>query len=72
VTPEVFEGVRWVLVLVLGYFVIPLKKKVDCNLKEISDSKTRISVVEANYSHIKESLDEIKKELKTLNGKEKR
>lgn len=70
-TPEVFEGVRWVLVLVLGYFILPLKKKVEKNQCKIAEIDKAQAVTKADYGHIKESLDEIKEHLKTLNGRVK-
>ena len=71
-TPEVFEGVRWVLVLVLGCFIIPLKKKMDCNQRDIAKIDKAQAVIDTQYAHIKESLEEIKAELKTMNGKGKK
>lgn len=68
-TPEVFEGVRWVLILILGYFILPLKKKVEKNQCKIAEIDKAQAVTKANYQHIKESLDEIKGQLKELNGK---
>ena len=71
-TPEVFEGVRWVLVLILGYFILPLKKKVDMHCKEIAKIDKAQAVTDANYEHIKESLSKIEVYLKEINGRVKR
>ena len=70
-TPEVFEGVRWVLILLLGYFILPLKKKVEKNQCKIAKIDKAQAVRDANYEHIKESLDKIELYLKEINGRVK-
>jgi len=63
-TPEVLEAIKWLLLLVLGYFILPLKKKVDKNREDLVEIKT-------HYEHISKDLEEIKEHLKELNGKVK-
>jgi len=61
-TPEILEGIRWLLVLVLVYFFVPLKKKADKNREDIVK-------IETHYEHISKDLQEIKNHLKELNGR---
>jgi len=70
-TPEILEGIRWLFVLVLVYFFVPLKKKVEKNCDGIVKNGKDIVEMQTHYGHIKESLDEIKDELRELNGKKK-
>lgn len=69
--PEYFEIVKWAVIFVLGYFILPLKKKVEKNGKAIAENDKKVAIMETHYGHIKESLDEIKRELRTLNGKKR-
>ena len=70
-TPEILEGIRWLFVLVLVYFFVPLKKKVEKNCDAIVENGKDIVEMKTHYCHIVKSLDEIKEHLKELNGRVK-